>query len=103
MIGNFTAEDGCLCERCGDMATHFHEDFGMMCQACAARASNHEPPPDLVEPPAWRECSDYDFYAFGGGEHDAEDAGFILVSEDEMARQLGQRRLDYLNGSELPF
>ena len=27
--------DGMLCDRCGDVATHFHEDFGNVCPACA--------------------------------------------------------------------
>lgn len=41
--------DGMLCDRCGDVATHFHEDFGNCCDACAehwTRQSQTEPSPD---------------------------------------------------------
>ncbi len=30
-------EDGCLCDRCGDVAVHFHEDYGNMCRSCEVR------------------------------------------------------------------
>ncbi len=28
--------DGMLCDRCGEVATHFHEDYGNVCDRCAA-------------------------------------------------------------------
>jgi hypothetical protein len=27
--------DAMLCDRCGEVATHFHEDYGNVCQQCA--------------------------------------------------------------------
>lgn len=32
--------DGMFCDRCGEPATHFHEDFGNVCPACSGYWSN---------------------------------------------------------------
>lgn len=45
--------DGMLCDRCGDPATHFHEDFGNVCPACSLKATElFDDPPD-ERPPRW--------------------------------------------------
>ena len=35
-------QDGMLCDRCGDIATHFHEDYGNVCPTCAVHWSNRD-------------------------------------------------------------
>lgn len=44
-------QDAMLCNRCGDIATGFHEDFGNMCQSCSVcwhDRSIERPEPEYV-------------------------------------------------------
>lgn len=47
--------DGMLCDRCGAVASHFHEDYGNVCPRCVARWSGQAEPwycPQCGEPAA---------------------------------------------------
>lgn len=55
--------DGMLCDRCGEPATSFHEDYGNVCPACFGPLSERfaEGPSDLAG--CYREISDAEYYA----------------------------------------
>lgn len=50
-------EDGYLCDRCGEPATHFHEDYGNVCPECCiywSREVDTDPPMTPEQEAKWR-------------------------------------------------